>query len=82
MFEINFLVCYLIFCLVLALVGSFKRVLIAYISYLVDFISLLYNAFGNESSISQKRGEQQEKEHTKMTDFLLVLSMQNNTKRN
>jgi len=49
---------------------------------LVGFILLLYNAFGNESSISQKRGEQQEKEHTKMTDFLLVLSMQNNTKRN
>ena len=43
------------FCLVLALVGSFKRVLIACISYLVDFISLLYNAFGNESSIRQKR---------------------------
>jgi len=61
----------LIFCLVLALVGSFKRVLIACISYLVDFISLLYNAFGNESSISQKRGKQQEQEHSKMTDFLL-----------
>jgi len=45
----------LIFVLVLALVGSFKRVLIACIFYLVDFISLLYNAFGNESSIRQKR---------------------------
>ncbi len=45
------------FCLVLALVGSFKRVLIACIFYLVDFISLLYNAFGNEPSISQKRVE-------------------------
>jgi len=43
------------FCLVLALVGPFKRVLIACIFYLVDFISLLYNAFGNESSIRQKR---------------------------
>ena len=59
----------MIFCLVLALVGSFKRVLIAYISCLVDFISLLYNAFGNESSIRQKRGKQQEQEHSKMTDF-------------
>ena len=68
------------FCLVLALVGPFKRVLIACIFYLVDFISLLYNAFGNESSIRQKRGEQQEKEHSKMTDFCWILSLQNNTK--
>ena len=43
----------------------------ACISSLIDFISLLYNAFGNESSISQKRGKQQEQEHSKMTDFLL-----------
>ena len=59
------------FCLVLALVGPFKRVLIACIFYLVDFISLLYNAFGNESSIRQKRVHSKEQEHTKMTDLLL-----------